>query len=91
MKLCAGSVGTELVCEENEPKKSELSKLVIGTAAKGSTIWVGIVLDSWGLISGSTTCAETPKKSTAGETAEVAGAEANKSTLLCRRYQNFYH
>lgn len=86
MKLCVGSVDTESVCEENDPKKLELSKLFIGNAANGSTDLVDFVLDSEGLISGSTTCSEAANKSTAGETAvvELAGGEAKRSTLVCK-------
>lgn len=91
MKLCAGSVDTESVCEEKEPKKSELSKLFIGTAANGSTVWVDIVLDSEGLISGWTACSEAAKKSTAGETAELAGGEAKRSAFACKRCPKSYH
>ncbi|GJX58356.1 F-box domain containing protein [Tanacetum coccineum] len=58
----------------NEPKKSEVSKLFIGTAANGSTKWM---LDSAGFVSGATTCSGAAKKSTAGELAAAAVSKSN--------------
>ena len=81
----AGSEDTESDWEVNAPNKSDPSKLLSGTAAKGSTMSIFVGAGFGALTSARTTGSGTAKRSTVGDTDEViAGWEANRSTSVCR-------
>lgn len=66
------------------PKGSESSKLVSGSAAKGSTMLGLVCVMFVGLISGSTTGSEAAKRSTVEEAEEeMAGWDPKRSTSIC--------
>lgn len=82
-EIFEGSVDAELEWDVNAPKGSESSKLLSGTAAKGSTKLMFVGAAFVDLISGCTTGSEVAKRSTVGEAEEMTGSEANRSTSFC--------
>lgn len=78
--LSEGWEDTESDWEVKSPKISDPSKLLRGTAAKGSNELLFTGSDFSGLLSGCTTGSGMENKSTVGVTAEMAGCEANRST-----------
>lgn len=67
----------------NAPKGSDSSKLLSGTAAKGSKMLVLVGAASVDLTSGCVTGSGMAKRSTVGEAEELMGWEANRSTSFC--------
>jgi hypothetical protein len=77
----------------NTPKRSDPSKLFIGTAANGSKTLVFGGSDFGVLIPGCATGSSLEKKSNVEGTAEgLAGWEVNRSTFVCKTSHNkIYH
>lgn len=87
--FCAGSEDTESEWELNAPNKSDPSKLLSGTAAKGSKMLASAGAEFGAFASGCTTGSGMAKRSTVEEAEEeMAGWEANRSTLVCTNGTN---
>lgn len=88
-EFCVCCADTGLVLEVKSPKRSDVSKLFRGTAAKGSITFGFVGSDSDVLFTFDNGGSDAAKRSTVEEEGPANADSANKSIFCCRKRKDF--